>query len=202
MNKYQLPVKVEKVIRTNKRLWRHGGKFITWALAFFLIGIFSKSMWDGYWRTYQWSWRTPVIFQNPLSIKKLKSQAQKVESIVKPKQAPLKPKKTSYLPIVVKTEKDIVLAQKHGEVLWNIYMLESTRGKNDYCRANGLGFAGFGVMNEGKIICYESFEKAAQRASYWYGKLSEGNDLATSLCIWNQGIATNDCNYFLTYKTL
>ena len=92
------------------------------------------------------------------------------------------------------------MAQKHGEILWKIYGLETTWGKNDYCRPNGYG--GFGVMNAGKVVCYESFEKSVERAEYWLTKNGVDKDLAVSLCLWNEGVARNDCPYYKNYLTL
>ena len=99
-----------------------------------------------------------------------------------------------------KTEREIIMAQKHGEILWKIYGLETTWGKNDYCRPNGYG--GFGVMNTGQVVCYESFEKAVDRAEYWLTKNGVDKDLAVSLCLWNEGVARNDCPYYKSYLTL
>ena len=82
MDKYKISKKVEKAVRLNHKLWKNGGKTITWALAFFIIGVMSKSMWDGYWRTHQWTWQTPVIIkiQNPLIIHELKPISQQIVS--------------------------------------------------------------------------------------------------------------------------
>lgn len=99
------------------------------------------------------------------------------------------------------TEEQLVKSQKHGDELWNIYMLESTRGKNDGCRLEGK-WGGFGVMSLGKPACYDTFKIAVERASYWYEKIRKDNDLDTSLCIWNLGIRQPMCKYSMTYHTL
>ena len=104
--------------------------------------------------------------------------------------------------VVAKTEEQIVKEQKYGDELWNIYMLESTRGKNDGCRLSGKGWGGFGVMGASGPQCYESFAKAVERASYWYEKIRKDNDLDTSLCIWNLGVKQPMCRYSQTYHSL
>lgn len=204
MNKYIIPPKIEKAIKTNRRLWRNGGKTLTVALAFLILGIIGKSCWDGYWRTYQWEWRTPVIFQTPLMIKKLKPQTQKVISPVADDKTQTGAKLEANKPVVVLTEQEIVMKQPHGSVLWNIYMLESTRGKADWCRLNGKGWGGFGVMNENhKVACYETFEKAVERAEHWLTKLNPDKNLASALCQYNLGTPNLvNCNYYQDYLSL
>ena len=103
--------------------------------------------------------------------------------------------------VVAKTEEEIVKQAKYGEELWNIYMLESTRGKNDGCRRSGQ-FAGFGVMGANGVQCYPTFEKAVERASYWYERIRKDNTLDEALCIWNLGIKQPQCRYSQTYHTL
>lgn len=96
----------------------------------------------------------------------------------------------------------IVMSEPHGEILWNVYQLETERGKTDYCRNNGLGYGGFGVKYAGEIICYETFQKAADRAEYWLSKLNPDRDLATALCQWNTGTPQPMCTYFMNYNKL
>lgn len=104
--------------------------------------------------------------------------------------------------LVVRSEYEIIMATKHGTILWNVYMLESTRGKADYCRNNNLGYGGFGVMSAGEIVCYESFEKAVERAEYWLVKAGVDKDLDSALCYFNLGVKQPMCNYSITYHTL
>lgn len=104
--------------------------------------------------------------------------------------------------VVALSEEQIVKQAKHGDELWKIYMLESTRGKNDGCRLSGKGYAGFGVMGASGPQCYPTFEKAVERASYWYEKVRLGNTLDEALCIWNLGLKQPQCHYSQTYHTL
>lgn len=101
------------------------------------------------------------------------------------------------------SEYEIVLMQPYGEVLWKIYGLETTWGKNDWCRLSGQGFGGFGVMFGGEVVCYESFEVAANRASFWFSKLNPDANLVNALCVWNLGGVNapySECDYY--YKFL
>jgi hypothetical protein len=99
------------------------------------------------------------------------------------------------------TEEQIVKKAKWGDELWNIYMLETTRGKNDGCKHEGRR-GGFGVMSLGEPACYDTFEIAVQRASYWYDKIRSKEDLATSVCIWNTGTKQPNCMYYQKYLSL
>lgn len=95
-----------------------------------------------------------------------------------------------------RTEKDIVMEQKDGKLLWAMYQLETQRGKYDYCRLNGRGFGGWGVMNSEGIVCYETFEKAVARAQYWLTKNKKDSTLAQALCRWSGHGNVNDCTYY------
>ena len=128
-----------------------------------------------------------------------------------PKKAPVSVKRVSVLtkedvidsaPKAPQTEEQIVKSQKHGDILWKIYFLESTHGKNDACRKSGK-FGGFGVMNDKNTpACYDTFQLAADRAEYWFAKALEGHTLAEALCIWNTGKVQPMCNYSMTFDVL
>ena len=98
------------------------------------------------------------------------------------------------------SEETIVKGQKHGDVLWRIYQLETQRGKEDYCRNNNKGFGGFGVMVEGNIVCYPTFEKASERASYWFGEIQNGRTLHGALCKYSGHGDVNECLYAKSYE--
>lgn len=119
------------------------------------------------------------------------------------------------------SEKEIVLAQKHGVILWKIYQLETERGKTDWCRLNGLGFGGFGVKvknlvtGKSEIYCYPTFEKAVERAEFNIVKLGIDDNLIDTLCVWNLGfnreydvngkekiIPHTNCKYYQDFLTV
>lgn len=111
----------------------------------------------------------------------------------------------------VLTEHDIVLSRQHGEVLWKVYQLESQRGKEDYCRANHLGYGGFGVKDGDNVVCYETFERAVDQAEYWLVENGINKNLVNALCTWNLGqlrttegkiIPHQNCNYYQSYLTV
>lgn len=127
------------------------------------------------------------------TVKKLTVAPTVVAQVVKPTSTPL-------------TEEQIVKQAKNGDILWNIYMLESTRGKNDGCRLKGEGFAGFGVMDGKTVVCYPTFEKAVERAAYWFDKLEPEVNLINALCSWNLGKLPRgkhmNCHYYQSYMSL
>ena len=137
-------------------------------------------------------WQSPILLQTPVYIREVKPiiKIQKVE--VTPTPTPIE-----------LTDKQEIDKTKHAEVLWKIYGLESTWGKADGCRINGNGYAGFGVMSEGKVICYPTFQIAVEWAEYWLVKNGVDKDLVSTLCLWNLGTPNlKNCNYYQNYITL
>ena len=161
-----------------------------------------------YTNTHKFIWHSPieikVNFFMPLKIKERKEMTKDKEKVKNP--VILTPTKIFGTPTVTprpRTEKEIILAQKHGEVLLKIYQLESSSGKNDYCRNNKLGWGGFGVMDRGSIVCYKTFELAASRANFWLGKLEPEKNLVSALCAYNLGTkGLVNCVYAQHYNSL
>lgn len=149
-----------------------------------------------WYRSHDVFFRTPVVVQSPIVIKEKKPEIIIKKILVTP--IPTPDLQTE------KTEKDLILAQKHGESLWKIYQLETQRGKTDHCRVTGEGFGGFGVMNDGKIICYDTFAKSVERAEYWFNSFNPDTNLVDALCTWNLGhnvvdlkvVPHQNCTYY------
>ena len=133
--------------------------------------------------------RSPILLQSPIIIESKIKSAQKETNRAK---APL-----------LQTEEQIVKSQKHGEVLWKVYQLESQRGQEDYCRIQGKGYGGFGVKDDDeKIVCYPTFEQAVERAQYWLVQDGIEDDFVNGLCIYNLGgknAPYSNCNYYQNY---
>jgi hypothetical protein len=81
------------------------------------------------------------------------------------------------------------------EILPKIYQLESSGGKNDLCRqkglVNGYGFA----QNKFTWRCYKTKAEVEKEVAEWFTKNLQNKTLAESLCYYNQGIITSDCEY-------
>ena len=85
-------------------------------------------------------------------------------------------------------------------MIWKIYALESSRGKNDSCRNigqyNGFGYA----QSTFTWNCFESFEVVVDKVDNWITqRKEEGLSNAQLLCYYNQGLKLNDCPYFRNY---
>lgn len=100
------------------------------------------------------------------------------------------------------TEYDLVMKQPHGDTLWKIYQLETQRGLTDYCRIRGEGYGGFGVMTGGEVVCYPTFEKAVERANYWYEQILIGRTQVQALCKWSGHGEVNSCEYYNNFKSI
>lgn len=159
-------------------------------------------------------WQKPIVYRNESQTYKidiLRQRARKnVEEInayfkeygIATPSATMTP--TPTMTQVKKSEYDIVMAQPHGDKLWKIYQLETQRGLTDRCRIDGNGYGGFGVMSDGEVICYNTFELAAQRANYWFDKnyQAQGKDLEETLRVWVGGQEANKQAYIANYKSL
>ena len=143
------------------------------------------------------SFRNPVViekrtsdFHSPISVVSARETVEK--AIPTPTQGTQKD--------VPSDEEKIVKAVKHGDVLWKQYQLETQRGLTDYCRNNNQGFGGFGVKDGNTIVCYDTFNKAVERASYWADQLMEGRSLHSYLCKWSGAGDVADCLYARSYE--
>ena len=158
-----------------------------------------------------------VLFQSPIIIKlqapvRIEKRAKEVKKQASmPSKIVLNSEKATTLP---KSEFEIVNNSKYGQIMWKIYQMETQRGETDNCRLRGAGFGGFGVKSDPKtVVCYESFEKAVERANYWFGLLNPEKNLVDALCSWNRGTAPPpkgtrpvggfvNCSYYQDYITL
>lgn len=144
--------------------------------------------------------RSPIVFRNPIVRGVIRSTKNTRTAFIEPVSAQKRIPTPTTVP--QSSEKDIVLSHTHGEILWKVYALESSRGKADYCRIQGKGYGGFGVLNNGSIVCYDNFAKAVERAEYWLIQNGIENDIELALCKYNTGIASRGCIYYKSYLAL
>lgn len=206
MKKYQLSPKLEKTLKRNRRLWRNGGKTVTLAIAFILIGIIGKSMWDGYWRSHEWTWQSPVRveFRTPLIIKELKPQAQRLLSPIPDEKTQSSGVLGANLGTTYKTEYELVMSKPHGELLWKIFNRESSLGKNDACRQRGVGFNGLGLGESDEYIrlhganCFATKEALWSRAEKAITDFGVDRNEPKAVCRWKFGDTFNqpNCQYY------
>lgn len=100
-------------------------------------------------------------------------------------------------------EAEIINSQKHAAIIWRIYELESTFGRQDNCKGKGLvnGF-GFGI-NTAEHRCYSSFAEVVGDVNNWIDdKYIKGWDISTIVCYYNRGITTTDCPYAKNFLSI
>lgn len=99
----------------------------------------------------------------------------------------------------VMTEEDVLKGMQYGEVVWATYGHESSYGKHDPCRAKGL-YNGFGFGHQGNNVypCFKSLEEVGTKVSEWFTKKLEKYTIRQALCLYQSGVASNDCPYAST----
>lgn len=181
--------KAKRIARKMKLIAILVGCILALALVFWLFMGVSK-----------WYDENKVIFQSPIIIKIQSPILIKPRVVKKAIVVPLKEAKKEVKP---RTEFEIVVNTKYGDILWKIYQLETQRGLTDGCRLKGSGYGGFGVMNAGEVICYPTFEKAVERASFWLAKMKPEANLVSALCQWNTGTSgLVNCSYYQSFISL
>lgn len=123
-----------------------------------------------------YGFRTPIIFQNP--IYRIKGNVILLKNINKNK----------------------LVVFDVGAIERQIYLHESTSGKNDGCRNMGL-YNGYGYrQNSFEHICYSSHEEVRQLVIKWLTTHIKSGDIASALCMYNQGKITSQCSYALKFN--
>ena len=83
------------------------------------------------------------------------------------------------------------------ELADKIFALESSRGKNDYCKTigkvNGYGYR----QNAKERVCFNFHEEVKELVEGWVANhQTQGLTEAQLLCHYNTGQATDDCDYY------
>jgi hypothetical protein len=126
------------------------------------------------------AFRTPVIFQSP--IYRIKQNV-----LISP---------------VASGSAKVSAVFDVGAIADKIYTLESSNGKNDSCKNLGL-FNGYGFrQNSFEWVCYNSHEEVRELVINWLTKHIKDGDIASSLCLYNQGKVTDQCTYAMNFKSL
>jgi hypothetical protein len=101
-----------------------------------------------------------------------------------------------------KTDMEIIEQYHLSPVLKTIYFLESTSGKNDSCKEEGL-FNGYGYrQHRNDWKCYESFEQVTDKVNEWFEErlATNGNELVEAVCFYNKGIqGLQVCDYSINF---
>jgi hypothetical protein len=96
-----------------------------------------------------------------------------------------------------------VIEQYHlSPALKTIYFLESTSGKNDFCKESGK-FNGYGYrQNSFEKKCYDTFEQVTDKVNEWLEDrlATNGNNLVEAICFYNKGIQGLEvCDYSINF---
>lgn len=105
------------------------------------------------------------------------------------------------VPTPIPTKRDIVFSQKHGDIIWHIYGLESSFGREPFlgCTKKGLvSDMGFNVLNH---QCFSSFDEEVAAVEAWIEK-RENMPIGKLLCVYNQGQANRSCDYAVNFLEL
>lgn len=89
------------------------------------------------------------------------------------------------------------------KIVDGIYQLESSSGKNDdKCERLGL-HNGFGYSQGiGRNFCLNSDEEMRKLVENWVIEKQKDHSLRAVLCIYNQGIDTESCEYADKFQSL
>lgn len=166
---------------------------------------------NSFFETYRFRFQTPIIVQAPMWIERRIAAIEPVEASpsATPKTTPAptaKPEQSSIIQAVYAmdkpSDKTIIMGKTNGDIVWKVYGLESSWGKNDGCKDNGK-FNGFGYGQNTKVWnCFETFEEVAHKVSVWFETKMQTMSLSEALCLYNTGVQTKTCGYYQKYLSL
>lgn len=158
-----------------------------------------------YWFSYNtFKFQSPIVLRVPVWIERLETPEQKqmralqdkikemeASEAARPKDAPI------VNSLMKQSDASVVKNRKHSVILWLVYGLESTWGKQDICKANNKGFNGFGFMQpdssiaDGTYKCYPTFEAVTIAVDNWFDEKLKTMSLAEALCGYNRGFSSS-----------
>jgi len=93
------------------------------------------------------------------------------------------------------TDEQTLKSLPYGQLVWQTYGHESSYGKNDACKSQGL-FNGFGfAQNNFGYQCFSSLQEVATKVSDWFASHLQTMTVKQALCFYNKGKLMEDCNY-------
>ena len=179
-------VKPERKKRVKKQKTTFKRKFLRFLTVLTIIAIGVAYAIEGYagWRAgHEWQFPTRWIGLTKEVEKKAYAEGSTIE---------------------VKPLTDIeVIEQYHlSPALKTIYFLESTSGKNDFCKESGK-FNGYGYrQNSFEKKCYDTFEQVTDKVNEWLEDrlATNGNNLVEAICFYNKGIQGLEvCDYSINF---
>lgn len=93
------------------------------------------------------------------------------------------------------TQEQMIKSLPNGSIVWKTYGHESTYGKFDACKSQGL-FNGFGfAQNDFGYQCFSSLQEVASKVSDWFALHLQTMTTKQALCYYNTGTKLDDCGY-------
>lgn len=182
--KFKQTPKIEKIEIEKKSVKKSSNKLRRTAivfLCFFALTILILSSYGVYTFIKTYGFQTPILFQSP--IYKLHP-----EVIVTPLAKPNGKIKSATLDL--------------GKIADRIYTLESSNGKNDGCRKQGL-YNGYGFrQNSREFMCYASPDEVRGHVITWLLQNIKDGNVEQALCYYNRGIRETGCTYAVNYNAL
>lgn len=153
----------------------------------FLLSLAVNGL-NKFYDTHRLMIKSPVIFQMPIRVEKREYK------IISPLQDK---KKTSLVPVAEAEVKD------NSDILRKIYQLESSGGKNDSCRDQGL-FNGYGYgQSQHAWNCFATLSEVTAKVDDWFNqRFAEGYSLSEAICYYNTGYRQSDCSYYQRYLSI
>lgn len=112
---------------------------------------------------------------------------------------------------IIETQKPVETSQKPeideiANIADTIWMLESTRGINNYSKCEAAGKVngiGYGIPGGGKYMCFDSHEEEMYTLMSWIAqKQAQGITGDNLLCLYNTGKAKESCVYSKNAKLM
>ena len=188
------PIKVKK------------GIVIGFLSALIVIAVFGLlALINSFFNKHYFTFQTPIIIQSPILLHQRETEvASEIVEIAKAIEPTPTPDPWYYLP----TDRTITnreIAQADNKyILWSVYRLESSRGKNDGCKNSGK-FNGYGYgQSTFSWNCFDTFEEVTRLVDKWFNtRKAEGYTLSEAVCYYNTGIKQqSDCDYLTKFNSL
>lgn len=147
---------------------------------------------NSFFSTRYFTFHSPIIIQAPIQLHTRKTEII-VKEIIKESTQSAQPS----TPIAQVDDLDAIVAKVH--------MLETTRGKaptGKHVTCKNKGMSNEYGYRAHENYCFSTHEEATATVKDWFKRSLEKRSLAASLCRYNIGTPTEDCQYYQEYKKL
>ena len=90
-----------------------------------------------------------------------------------------------------------------NQIADRVAILETSSGKNDKCKREGLGYNSYGYGQQiNKYTCFDTDKRAKQVVMNWFASKLTVMSLEVALCHYNIGHKISNCDYAKKFKSL